>query len=425
MQIKPTKKQIEAHQIAIQKDVRDILYGGAVRGAKTYWLFLELFTYCFKYEKSRWAYVRKDLQRIKQTSLITFNEFLDCGFSQYVKSFNQDTFTVTFYNKSQLIFMGENIDKDPELNRFKGLEVNGFGADEVNELDYKTYQKMIERAGSWFHSPNVPIKILMTCNPARGWVKDEFYDKYKLNKLESHKAYIPANIYDNPHVPGQYLKSLESLDAVNKRLFVDGDWDAFSTNREFAYNFKDSRHVSNLATYNKDLLVYLSFDFNIDPATCAVFQQTKDYIYMIDEIHLDSSSLEMLCDVIKSRPYYKKIFKITGDASGWAREKATYDLSSMYDLILKSLNFDIDDIDAPRSNPSVKKSRLLINCMLENANILINPSCTNTIKDLQQVEVDAKGDIDKTKKHLTHHLDTFRYFFTTYHYDFINLDYEL
>ena len=55
---------------------------------------------------------------------------------------------MTFTNGSELIFMAESYDDDKDLNRFRGLEVNGAGLDEVNELQEPTFYKVQERIGS-------------------------------------------------------------------------------------------------------------------------------------------------------------------------------------------------------------------------------------------------------------------------------------
>ncbi len=120
----------------------------------------------------------------------SFQEFIDGGFSQYIQNFNQQTYTITLNNGSQFLFMSESYDTDKDLNRFRGLEINGAFIDEVNEIQEVTFDKIIERAGSWFHSPECPIKIIMTCNPTTNWVKRRFYDKWKDNTLPKGQAFV-------------------------------------------------------------------------------------------------------------------------------------------------------------------------------------------------------------------------------------------
>ena len=110
-----TNKQIEAHQLL--QNNRIVLYGGAIRGAKSYWGCIEIISFCFKYPKSRWLMLRESLPTIRSTLLKTFTEnFLNKGLIGYVKDFNQQSLTLTWNNGSQILFMAESYDTDKELN---------------------------------------------------------------------------------------------------------------------------------------------------------------------------------------------------------------------------------------------------------------------------------------------------------------------
>ena len=72
---------------------------------------------------SKWAIVRDSLQTLKRTTIPSFKKVCP---DDYIKNFNQEMQVVTFHNGSQILFFGENYADDKDLNRFKGLEVNGF-----------------------------------------------------------------------------------------------------------------------------------------------------------------------------------------------------------------------------------------------------------------------------------------------------------
>jgi hypothetical protein len=118
--IRPTPKQLEA-KLACDNN-RITLYGGAIRGGKSYFLVLYAFTLAFKYPKSRWLFLRESLPTLKRTLLVTFNNFLENGFDQYVTDFNHQDLIVTLTNGSKFVFMAESYDTDKDLNRFRGLE---------------------------------------------------------------------------------------------------------------------------------------------------------------------------------------------------------------------------------------------------------------------------------------------------------------
>jgi predicted phage terminase large subunit-like protein len=219
-----TQKQREAYKVFEANTIS--VYGGGIRSGKSYLLLIYFLILCFKYPKSRWLIMRESMPTIKRNLFPTFNKLLDFGFSQYVKQWNKETQTVTFHNGSQILFMAESFDEDKELNRFRGLEINGAGIDEINECQEKTFYKLIERAGSWTGAGKVPIKIIGTCNPSHSWVKELIYDKWRDGMLKPGWAYIPALITDNPYIEKEYLDSLiDNMPDYEYEIFVKGNWD--------------------------------------------------------------------------------------------------------------------------------------------------------------------------------------------------------
>lgn len=399
-QIIPTPKQKEAKQIADKNFIT--LYGGAIRGGKSYWLLLTFITYCFKYPKSRWLIVRESMPTMERTILHTFQtKFLDIGFNQYVTNFNKQTMTVTWNNGSQIIFMAENYDADKELNRFRGLEINGAGVDEANEIREETFNKLIERSGSWIGSEGCPTKILLTCNPSQGWVKTKFYKRYVEQTLPDSWAYVPAKITDNPHVTEGYKESLKNLPPDQYKIFVEGDWNAFSVNKPFAYAFDENVHVDSDSEYSDILPLWLSFDFNIDPITCLVAQHhddDDDFLDIIAEFKLKDGSTDSLCDAIIAKfGHYNPTYFVTGDATGNNRSALTGGNINHYYIIKNKLGLASSQIKTKKRNMSPKNLRVLTNSLLQNYDIRISPKCETYINDLKYVEVDDNGDIKKDR----------------------------
>lgn len=191
-------KQDEFLEAVFSNKYTFILYGGAIRGGKTFAGLGALLLLCKKYKNSKWVIVRNTLQTLKLNTIPSFRKICPTSF---IKSYNQDTQTVTFQNGSEIIFLGENYADDKELNRFKGLECNGFLFEEINELQQKTFYKGIERAGSHIIENQPPPLILATCNPTNNWVKELIYNKWKLGSLPEKWLYIPSKITDNPFIP--------------------------------------------------------------------------------------------------------------------------------------------------------------------------------------------------------------------------------
>lgn len=181
------------------------------------------------YPRSRWAIVRKDIPSIRRNVLPAISKFRIPGFTGDI---NFASWTMECSNGSEILFVNENITADPDLDAWKGLEVNGFVLEEANELSQAAWYKAVERAGSWV-VPNgeqpSPL-ILLTCNPGLGWVKQTFYDPWRAGSLSEPYYFQPATIADNPHISAEYRDALKNLPEREFRRFVLGDWDSLSSN---------------------------------------------------------------------------------------------------------------------------------------------------------------------------------------------------
>ncbi len=63
----PFPKQLEFLEKALDKVAELVIYGGAIRGGKTFVSLGALVVLCKMYPNSRWAIVRKDLPTLKGT----------------------------------------------------------------------------------------------------------------------------------------------------------------------------------------------------------------------------------------------------------------------------------------------------------------------------------------------------------------------
>lgn len=400
--IKPTAKQIEAHKLLEENTF--VLYGGAIRGAKSYWGCLEIITYCFKYPRSRWALIRESWNNIEGKLLITFTEnFLDKGFSQYVKEFNKNTWTLTWSNGSQIVFMAESYNSDKELNRFRGLEINGAFIDEINEIQEVTFDKIIERSGSWFHSKDCPTKILASCNPTHGWVKDRFYDRWKSNELPNGMAYIQATIYDNPYIPAPYLESLKLLPRYQYEVFVNGNWDLqLKTGGEFYKCFELDKHVGQ-TRYDPSLPLHISWDDNVNPyLPCGIFQIHGKELRMIDEIAgvTPNNTVKAVCnEIIRKYNSHSSGMFVYGDATAEKEDTKLEKGHSFYRLIMGNLTHFKPTLRILKSNPSVVMRGNWINTILEKelhgVKLIIDESCKKAINDFVMTKESADGSKNK------------------------------
>ena len=394
----PTEKQKEAHRLLKQN--RQVLYGGAVRGAKSYWGCMEIITLCFQYPNSRWLMLRASLPVLRATLLRTFSEnFLNKGFDAYVKDFNQTSLVLTWNNGSQIVFMAESYDTDKELNRFRGLEINGAFIDEVNEIQEQTFDKVVERSGSWFHSKGCPTKILMSCNPSQNWVKSRFYDKWEKNQLPDGVAYIQAKITDNPHVPQDYIENLKLLPRYQYMAFVEGNWNiSIKVGGEFYKCFELDSHVSDVS-YNPNLPLHISWDDNVNPyLPCGIFQIKGKELRMIDEITgvSPNNTVKAVCnEIIRKYNGHKAGMFVYGDATANKEDTKLEKGYNFYRLIIENLRQFNPSSRVLSSNPSVVMRGNWINTILEknigDIVVKIGANCKTSINDFVLLKEAADG----------------------------------
>lgn len=219
---------------------RVIVYGGAVRGGKTFNMLAALVIMLRTYPGARAAIVRKDLQTLKTNTLPTClkvfpTNFLDLvNATKYIWKANNHLEKYGGHDhRSEIFFFGEQFARDPQLTRWDGLEINYIMLDQIEELAEATFDKAIERCGSYvipdraLDDQPVPV-ILASCNPSKNWVRRVIYDPYVKGELPDDWLFIPATIDENPHIPKIYIEGLERLKDRNPgeyRRRRHGDWD--------------------------------------------------------------------------------------------------------------------------------------------------------------------------------------------------------
>lgn len=404
----PFPKQIEFLKAIFSFRWTFILYGGAIRGGKTFAGIGALLLLCKFFPGSRWAIVRDSLATLKRNTIPSFWKIVP---ESFVKSYNQDTQTVTMKNGSQIIFFAENYDQDKELNRWKGLEVNGFLLEEINELQEKSFNKAIERAGSHIikgRKKQPPPVILGTCNPAHNWVRTNIYYPWKNGTLIPDWLYIPAKIFDNPFISPEYLKALENMPKYEYDVFVNGDWEIeLKTGGEFYKSFILDKHTGHF-NYDDECPLHISFDENVNPyITATVWQihgEDQNQLRQIKEFCLPSpnNTVRKLCDAIKNeyRGHDCGMF-IYGDSTSQKADTKLEKGHNFFTLIMDHLEMFNPVKRVPRSNPSVVMRGNFMNQIwdkgFQGITIKVDRGCVNSVADYNNLKEDSDGTKSKKK----------------------------
>lgn len=395
-------KQDEFLEAVFSNNYNFIMYGGSIRGGKTFAGLGALLLLCKMYPKSKWAVIRSTLQTLKLNTIPSFTKICPTSF---VKKYNQEMQTVTFKNDSQIIFLGENYVDDKELNRFKGLEVNGFLLEEVNELQQKTFYKCIERAGSNIIDKQPKPLILATCNPTNNWVKELIYNKWKTDTLPNNWLYIPSKITDNPFIPADYLESLKSMPRYEYEVFVEGNWDLQErTGAEFYKYFSLDKHVKE-CHYEPSLPLHISWDENVNPyLPCGIFQISNKQVRLINTILgiNPKNTIKDVCNEFKRLyPAHSSGLFIYGDATSQKEDVKQQKGHNFFKLIQNELIGYKPIMRVGKSNPSVVMRGNFFNTILFSnfgeIEFIINPELKDAIQDFTNTKETSDGTKDKAK----------------------------
>jgi phage terminase large subunit len=89
------------------------------------------------------------------------------------------------------------------------------------------FEVLKTRLGRWMNKEyNIKKKILCTFNPRKTWVDTFFYRPYKKKEESEESKFIFALAKDNPHLPEDYIKTLENLkDKATKERLLYGNFD--------------------------------------------------------------------------------------------------------------------------------------------------------------------------------------------------------
>lgn len=269
------------------------------------------------------------------------------------------------------------------------------------------------------------IQIILILNPVseNHWIKKMFVDED--GAYHNDTTVLKFNYQDNKYLTESDIKELERLKLINEnhyRIYVLGEWGIEDKNKKFAWAFERSKHVAKEISYNADYILWLTFDFNVNPMTCTAIQHYDNTVKCIRCIKLENSNIWEMLKVIQSY-FPDAIYKVTGDATGQNRHGLAKDNMHYYQVIREELNLMNSQLEVPTVNPRVNENQLLVNAVLLNYDVQIDEvNCAPLIYDLTYVEMNDKKEIIKDRssdKKYADFLDNFRYYLNVDFYDFL------
>ena len=205
-----------------------ILFGGGAGGAKS-------FTGCYwqirrrlKYAGTRGLIGRSVLDDLKKTTLNTFFEVAKLHGLRADKhyQYNPNSKIIKFQNGSEIILKDLfQMPSDPNFESLGSLEITDFFVDECSQVTKKAVDILRSRVRFKLREYNLLPKGLLTCNPSKGWLYNEFYTPWKQGRLPSHLEFVRSLATDNYNLPQSYINTLQTLPEQDRKRLLEGSWE--------------------------------------------------------------------------------------------------------------------------------------------------------------------------------------------------------
>lgn len=311
------------------------------------------------------------------------------------------------------------LDDPKKVKSIKGI--TGMWLEEATDFEETDLEQLNIRIRG--EKPNY-IQFIISFNPIDEdhWLKKRFFDTPQDDTTVCHSTY--KDNYFLSDVDREQLEKLKERNLLYYDVYCLGKWGIVNKSDKFMYNFLNEKHVIYSYTPNPHLPLLISFDFNVAPMTCLIAQPVEEVLYIFDEIKQPGST-EELCELVLAK-YKDWLYNmdVTGDATGYNREKATRGNINQYMVIQEVLGVADRNLKVQTKNSELKDSRVLCNSVLHHAEVYLTKNCVETIQDVKYaaIKIDPmskKMSVIKTEQEGRHFFDNYRYLIHCVFPDFI------
>lgn len=226
-EIRMHRKQAEALDILINpkhRTIRELLYGGAKGGGKSFLGAFWLIACSFRYPGTSYFVARENLVDLRRHTIPTFYEVFKCANidTRLIKYNGQDNYFL-FNNSSRILMVSaQYMPSDPLYERFGSMQNTGGWIEEGGEVDRMAYENLKLSIGRCKNAEyDIPFKLLVTANPKKNWMRDRY-----ITEPAENTSYIQAFAKDNIYLPEEYHETLNGItDKRDRQRLLMGMWD--------------------------------------------------------------------------------------------------------------------------------------------------------------------------------------------------------
>ena len=207
---------------------KDVLYGGAAGGGKSYAMIIDPLRYCHK-KAHRALILRRSMPELR--------EMIDKSRELYPQAFPGAKFREVeklwnFPSGAKVEFGF--LERDADVYRYQGQAYSWIGFDEITHLPTEfAWNYLASRLRTT--DPTIQTYLRCTANPGgvgAHWVKQRYIQPHEQNKSflgmdGLTRKFIPARLADNPYLAndGVYEQMLKSLPPIQRRQLLEGNWE--------------------------------------------------------------------------------------------------------------------------------------------------------------------------------------------------------
>lgn len=361
------------------------VYFGSAGSAKSYFITQKLIIRACK-EPIKILVCRRYGTTIRNTCFSLFKDILNkWGITPYVKIRETD-FNIRFSNGSEIIFIG--LDEETKL-----LSLNNISTVWIEEA-FEVPKSIVEQLNLRMRGAASNQQIIMSFNPisSHHWLHDFCEVKPPTSFVYTHSTYK-----DNPFLNAEYVASLDELESRNPqkyRVYGLGQWGIDADGLVYQnWKVEDFNHSS----IKGELMCGLDFGFinDISAFTASLLVEEEKRIYIFKEWGDTNKTNQELANIITSLGFNKSV--IIADS---AEQKSIE---------------EIKRCGIQKIKPCRKGADSIIHGIqqLQNYQLIIHPSCTGIITELEnytwQKDKNTDSYINKPIDDFNHYLDALRY----------------
>ena len=400
---------------------REVFYGGARGGGKSYAMLVDPLRYCHK-THHRALLLRRTMPELRD--LITHSQRLYNRAFPGAKWREQEK-EWRFPSGAKIEFgYAENM---TDALRYQGQSYTWIGIDELPQYPSPDIYNFL-RSSLRSVDPSIPVYMRSTGNPGNigsHWVREMFVEPITPNTAFNidiktptgvkyiTRRFIPAKLQDNPYLmqTEDYYAMLSSLPDIQRKQFLEGDWDAFEDS-SFPEFSKDV-HVVDPFDVPSGWQKFRAADWGYaSPACCLWFAIDYDNnLWIYREFYVKKLTADVFARKILQLEQKESIRYGVLDASTWAK-RGDIGPSIAETMVQAGCRWRPSD-RTPRSRVSGKleihKRLKLSDTPKKDPGLRIFSTCRNLIRTLPLLPLDESNPEDIDTNAEDHAYDALRY----------------